>query len=170
MKTSPTQVPQERGPGWLSDLLARASVDDEDTAETEIEPVEAAQPEPETLPAVPTAPAAESRLQAIAFDVTRLIDDTALMEAWERFRQGERSVFTRRIYTLPGQQTYDEVRRRFRSDPEFRETVNRYTQEFERVLRETAPTDGDGSLTRGYLGSETGKVYTILAHAAGRLD
>jgi hypothetical protein len=150
------QATQERGPGWLSDLLARASVE-------EHEPL----PEPEIQE---PAPSHNVALQGLAFDVTRLIDDNALAQAWERFRQGERHVFTRRIYSLAGQQTFDEIRRRFRSDPEFHDTVNRYTQEFERLLREIAPEDQDGSVARGYLASETGKVYTILAHAAGRLE
>ncbi len=42
-------------------------------------------------------------------------------------------------------------------------------QEFERLLAKISQNDRDGSQWRAYLLSSTGKVYTILAHASGRL-
>jgi hypothetical protein len=42
-------------------------------------------------------------------------------------------------------------------------------QEFERLLAKVSQSDRDGSQWRAYLLSNTGKVYTILAHASGRL-
>ena len=53
---------------------------------------------------------------------------------------------------------------------DFRVTVDRYIQEFERLLADVGRDDRDDTLTRTYLTSETGKVYTMLAHAAGRLS
>ena len=40
--------------------------------------------------------------------------------------------------------------------------------EFERLLEEVARGDRGQVVARTYLTSETGKVYTMLAHAAGR--
>ena len=88
---------------------------------------------------------------------------------WDRWRRGEGSAVTRRLYTAQGQQTFDEIRRRYRADAQFRETVNRYTQEFERLLAKVGQNDRDGAQWRAYLLSNTGKVYTLLAHASGRL-
>ena len=42
--------------------------------------------------------------------------------------------------------------------------------EFERLLAEVARDDRDSTLTKTYLTSETGKVYTMLAHASGRFE
>ena len=161
------RVQAERGPGWLSDLLARASTDD----------VAPPPPLPRAAPAVAAPPPAEQasasnvdQLDRISLDIARMIDHDAAVELWERYREGERNVFSRRLYTAHGQQTFDEIRRRHRADPEFRDTVDRYTHEFERLLNEIGPDDPDGALARGYLTSETGKVYTMLAHAAGRFD
>ena len=56
-----------------------------------------------------------------------------------------------------------------RADPQFRETTTRYMQEFERLLTKIGQNDRDGSQWRAYLLSNTGKVYTILAHASGKL-
>ncbi len=69
-----------------------------------------------------------------------------------------------------GQQTFEEIRRRYRRDQEFKQTVDRYVEEFERLLGEVSRDDRDSKLRTSYLTSETGKVYTMLAHAAGRFD
>jgi len=65
-----------------------------------------------------------------------MIDHNAAVELWDRYKRGERNVFTRRLYTLQGQQTFDEIRRKYRRDAEFKETVDRYIDEFERLLGE----------------------------------
>ena len=74
------------------------------------------------------------------------------------------------LYTPQGQQAFEEIRRRYRAESEFRDSVDRYTSEFERLLTEVSRDDRDGVLTRTYLTSETGKVYTMLAHAAGHFE
>ena len=48
--------------------------------------------------------------------------------------------------------------------------MDRYVEEFERLLSEVSRDDRDSMLTKTYLTSETGKVYTMLAHASGRFD
>jgi hypothetical protein len=137
--------------GWLSDLLNRASRDDR----------------PESPK--PTAHSIE-KLDSLSVDIARMIDHDAAVELWERYKRGERNVFTRRLYTLQGQQTFDEIRRKYRRDAEFKETVDRYIEEFERLLGEAAKDDRDSMVAKTYLTSETGKVYTMLAHASGRFE
>ena len=99
-----------------------------------------------------------------------MVDHAAVVDAWDRYYRNERRPFSRRIYKGQGQQTFEEIRRRYAADADFRETVDRYTQEFERVLTDVARDDRDGSLGRSYLISDQGKVYTMLAHAAGRIE
>ena len=141
---------QDKGAGWLSDLLARASREDGEVRER-------------------VRPAATS-LDAISLDIARMVNHEAIVDLWERYNRGENNLFSRRLYTPQGQQTFDEIRRRYRTEPEFRETIERYTGEFERLLTEVSREDRDGVLTRTYLTSETGKVYTMLAHAAGHFE
>jgi hypothetical protein len=144
--------------GWLSDLLNRASRDDEEG------------------PVRTPAPARGGRanglesLDSISVDIARMIDHDAAVDLWDRYRRGETNVFSRRLYTTQGQQTFEEIRRKYRRDEEFRQTVDRYVDEFERLLAEVARDDRDSTLTKTYLTSETGKVYTMLAHAAGRFE
>jgi DNA anti-recombination protein RmuC len=133
--------------GWLSNLLAAASRD-----------------EPEA-----PAPKGAETLEALTLEIAGLIDNAAAMEMWERWRRGDTAAVSRRLYTEAGQQAFDEIRRRYRADPQFRDTATRYVQEFERLLAKVGQSDRDGSQWRAYLLSNTGKVYTILAHASGRL-
>jgi len=86
------------------------------------------------------------------------------------YQRGERDVFTRRLYTLKGQQTFDEIKRKYDHEPEFRAAVDRYINDFEKLLADVSRNDRDKSLTQSYLTSDTGKVYTMLAHAAGRFS
>ncbi len=102
-------------------------------------------------------------------DIARLMDDAASVDLWERYQRGERNVFTARLYTSQGQQTFDEIRRKYSLEPEFRSAVDRYMDDFERLLGDVARNDRDNIMTQTYLTSDTGKVYTMLAHAAGRL-
>jgi hypothetical protein len=128
----------------MSDLLARASKDE-------------------------PAPRSADPLENLSAEIARVVDETALITAWDRYRNGDASAFGRRLYSAQGGKTFDEVRRRYAAEGDFRGTVDRYLQEFERLLTEIDREDHDGSTTRSYLTSDSGKVYTLLAHAAGRL-
>ena len=88
---------------------------------------------------------------------------------WERWRQGDTSAVSRRLYTAAGQQAFEDIRRRFRNEPPFRDSVNRYVTEFERLLAKIGQNDRDGAQSRAALLSDSGKVYMMLAHASGRL-
>ena len=154
-------VPSRRAPapdgrgGWLTDLLGRASRDEPGAAGT--------------ATAVRRASAMES-LDSLSVDIARMIDHDAAAELWERYKRGERNVFTRRLYTLQGQKTFEEIRKRYRADREFKSTVDRYIGEFERLLNEVSQDERGQATARSYLTSDTGKVYTMLAHAAGRFE
>ncbi|HUZ66602.1 MAG TPA: hypothetical protein VMU56_02955, partial [Beijerinckiaceae bacterium] len=154
-----------RGPGWLTDLLARASRDE---SESPAPPSEPAKPAPQ--PHDQRVARGSRSLDALSRDIAGMLDEQAAVEVWDRYYQGERHAFSRKLYTLQGQETFDEIRRRYSADRDFREAVDRYAAEFERLVNEASREDRDGSLVRGYLVSESGKVYTMLAHASGRLD
>jgi hypothetical protein len=146
--------------GWLSDLLTRASRDDE---------APAASPQPARSEERTPRDAVDS-LDTLSVDIARMIDHEAAAELWERYRRGERGIFSRRLYTLQGQKAFDEIRNKYRTDPEFRQTVEHYIHEFERLLDDASRGDRGPAMVRNYLTSDTGKVYTMLAHAAGRFD
>jgi hypothetical protein len=155
---SPASTDQGRD-GWLSDLLNRA-----DTGGTNRDV-------PPRRPAQPAQPAAASGnpLESLSLDIGRLMDRNLAAEMWDRYQRGESKAFTKRLYTPAGQKAFDEVARKYRADRGFKQTVDRYITEFERLLDEVARDERGPQVLRGHLTSETGLVYTLLAHAAGRL-
>ncbi|MEM0908988.1 MAG: hypothetical protein AAGJ94_16610, partial [Pseudomonadota bacterium] len=99
----------------------------------------------------------------------KAIEDGVYRDIWARHHRGERQIFSRQLYTLDGQQTFEDVRRRYQRDREFRGDVDRYVDEFEELITDTSREDSSGRRTRDTLMSDDGKLYTLLAHASGRL-
>ena len=152
--------------GWVADLLRRAS-----SSEEEERVAARAEPAPEVAGPGKRSPAqVVESLNSLSIDIARAIDHEASVELWDRYKRGERNVFTRRLYTLQGQQTFDELRRKYERDGDFRQAVDNYIGDFERLLAQVSKEDADPTVARMYLTSDTGKVYTMLAHAAGRLS
>jgi hypothetical protein len=160
------------GRGWLTDLLNRASRDeDEPTRDFARERQGQTRPEPQSrAPEERSARHSIESLDSLSVDIARMIDHEAAIDLWDRYNRGERNVFTRRLYTLQGQQAFEELRKKYRTDRDFKQTVDRYLGEFERLLDDVSGDDRGQMVARTYLTSDTGKVYTMLAHAAGRLD
>jgi hypothetical protein len=182
---------------WLSDLLSRASQDEparrgsapprdpDGGAPRSIESLDSlAVPrapdggtpdsiEPLDSLAVPLdlddgTPDGIDSLDSLAADIASMIDHDAAADLWDRYERGERNVFTRKLHAMQGQKAFEDIRRKYREDRDFMRTVERYIGEFERLLEEVS-RDGRGQVVaRSYLTSEIGKIYTMLAHAAGR--
>jgi hypothetical protein len=149
---SPASSDQGRD-GWLSDLLSRTDAGGERDA-----------------PRRPTPQGGGSNpLESLSLDIGRLMDRNLAAEMWDRYQRGESKAFTKRLYTPAGQKAFDEVARKYRADRAFKQTVDRYITEFERLLDEVAREERGPAALRSHLTSETGLVYTLLAHAAGRL-
>jgi hypothetical protein len=144
--------------GWLRDVLRNAN-----------SPAGAAPAAPAPAAPAPVAPTAQQNLTSLTNDIARAIDPAALADAWTRYQMGEQNVFSRRIYTLTGQATFDQVKRRVVTDAEFGRNAQSYMTEFEQLLQRTAQGPDPVTETRAYLTSDRGKVYTMLAHASGRL-
>ena len=153
---SPVSADQGRD-GWLSDLLSRA-----DTGGSQPQ-----QPPPRSR--APQQASGGNPLESLSLDIGRLMDRNLAAEMWDRYQRGESKAFTKRLYTPAGQKAFDEVARKYRADRGFKQTVDRYITEFERLLDEVARDERGPAMLRSHLTSETGLVYTLLAHAAGRL-
>jgi hypothetical protein len=145
---APPAPPQPPQGGWLSDLLDRATRDDGD-AETGNAP-----------------------LDGLSLEIARMVNREAVSDLWRRYQLGEKgpALFSPRLYTAQGRQTFGEISRRYMSEPAFHETIDQYIRSFEELVVETTRDDRDGSRTLDLLTGDSGKVYTMLAHATGRLS
>jgi hypothetical protein len=144
-QAAPARADDGKDGGWLRDVLRNANA-----------------PSPAAAPP-------QQNLTALTDEIARAIEPDALADAWQRYQAGEQNVFSRRIYTLTGQSTYDQVRKRLTSDNEFARNAGAYMSEFEQLLKRAAGGADPLGETRQYLLSDRGRVYTMLAHASGRL-
>ena len=118
---------------WVRDLLSGAARAEDEETDVAVE--------------APRAPARDaSPLGSLSVDIARAVDHEAALDIWRRYRQGERGAFSRRLYTLKGQQTFEDIRRRYQSDATFRGAVDRYCEDFERLLTDISRSDRDGGL------------------------
>ena len=135
----------------MSDLLRRASSD-----------------EPTTT--VPRSRSGAETLGSLSSDIAHSIEHDVAVDLWQRYQRGESNLFHRNLYTDRGRQTFDEIAEKYISDDRFKASVDRYISDFERLIADVAKNDSGNVMTQTYLTSDTGKVYTMLAHAAGRFS
>lgn len=152
-----TSAPGQEESWSVGDLLARAS-----------QPDSGGHPPAPPRPA-PAAPQRQNGSDLRLNDIASAIDQHTASTVWQRFRRGERDVFSRQLYTHQGQATFDEITGRYQRDPAFRATVDRYISDFEQLLGDAERKGHNHETINNYLSSETGRVYLMLAHASGRL-
>jgi len=99
----------------------------------------------------------------------RALDQTTASAIWSRFRAGQRGVMVRSIYSVEGRSLFDDVQRRYGSDTGFRQSVDHYQHNFQRVLRECEQRDPSGRLAQSQVVSDAGRAFLFLAHASGQL-
>ena len=174
---APARTPPVRGEqgqtrgGWISELLARASRDDDDM----LMPATPAPSKSEQAPDSGTEPQAKPELQtlpslgSLSKEISGMVKEKKADAMWLAYTQGERNVFTPELYTDVGRERYEDFRRRYQRDAEFRETVEAYLEKFDELLEEIVPGDRRSSTYRSVMTSEEGRVFTMLAHASGRL-
>jgi hypothetical protein len=144
--------------GWLTGLLNRTDSDTDGNRPAARPPQQQAR-----------SGGGSNPLDSLTLDIARLMDRDLAAEMWDRYQRGERKAFTKRLYTPAGQKAFDDVSRKYRAERSFKQTVDRYIAEFERLLDDVARDERGPAALRSYLTSENGLVYTLLAHAAGRL-
>ena len=96
---------------------------------------------PRAARAAATPQPRDNPLASLSLDIGRLMDRNLAAEMWDRYQRGESKAFTKRLYTPAGQKAFDEVARKYRADRDFKQTVDRYIGEFERLLDEVARDD-----------------------------
>lgn len=153
--SSNTKTAQSRG--WVSDLLARASRDDLDRSSTAETKPQKAETQAETL-------------NSMSANIVQAIDRNAITQLWQHYRRGQRNIASNRLYTTEGQQTFEKIKHKYALDGEFRRAVGQYITDFERLLGDVTKNGGNNNTVREYLTSDTGKVYTMLAHVSGRIQ
>ncbi|EJF81230.1 Apolipoprotein A1/A4/E domain [Candidatus Bartonella washoeensis] len=147
---------------WVSSLLERASRE-----ETLYEKM----PDDTVFAPVQTKPRpVNESLNSLAAGIVRAINHNAIVELWDNYRRGQKNIVIERLYTLNGKAIFETVKKKYMSDVNFKNSVNQYITDFEKLLRDISRSSGSSKSVRKYLISDTGKVYTLLAHASDRIQ
>ncbi|WP_273720703.1 MULTISPECIES: hypothetical protein [unclassified Bartonella] len=147
---------------WVSNLLERASREetwyDEMHDDTVFAPLQ-----------TKTRSANES-LNSLAAGIVQAMNHNAVVELWDHYRRGQKNIVTERLYTSNGKKIFEMIKKKHMSDMGFKHSVNQYIMDFEKLLHDVSRSSGSSNAIRKYLISDTGKVYTMLAHASGRIQ
>ena len=104
-------------------------------------------------------------MHSAAIDVQKILSDEVDEKAWNHYLKGNRGVFTRRAVRLLGGTETKAILAQYESDPEFRNSVNRYVQDFEAMLRRVLAERDGGMIAVTLMSSDMGKLYAALAQA-----
>jgi methyl-accepting chemotaxis protein len=105
-------------------------------------------------------------LHSISIDIARSIDNTLPEDLWNRYRKGEKSIFTRRL--LKGKDA-EKIRVLYRDNGDFRRYVDQYRTAFDQLLEEAEHSEFSDLLAETYASSDLGKVYFMLSDALGAI-
>jgi hypothetical protein len=109
------------------------------------------------------------RLNAVARDLVEAIDGSFPRELERRFAAGERHVYTHRLYDSRSNPFTEILRSRYQSERQLRQRADAYMQLFETLLELMHAQPEGESLAEASLASESGRIYLMLAEAAGRI-
>jgi hypothetical protein len=107
-------------------------------------------------------------LNTLALDIHRLLDSDIPEDIWKAFRQGDRSVFARRLFRLKDSYTIPAIEQRYDRDDRFRDMVTRYMGKFEDLLRESNTADPESVLNATFITADVGKLYLVLSRSLDR--
>jgi len=150
--------------GWVSNLLARASKEDNARpAGASVNPITVGSPRNDTS-------ASANSLNSMSADIVQAIDRDGIAKLWQHYRRGQRNIAPDKLYTPEGYRIFEDIKHKYAYDGEFRRAVGQYISDFEHLLGDVTKNGGNNGTVRDYLTSDTGKVYTMLAHVSGRIQ
>jgi len=149
--------PQSRG--WVSDLLARASKEEAPRPGGALNGHREGQ-----------NGHAGSALNSMSADIVQAVDRDGIARLWQHYRRGRQNISPDSLYTPEGYRVFEDIKQKYAFDGEFRRAVGQYITDFEHLLGDVTRNGGNNNTVRDYLTSDTGKVYTMLAHVSGRIQ
>ena len=97
-----------------------------------------------------------------------MLHDDLPKELEASYRKGDAQAYTHDLFQSRGRKLMDLTRKAYRDDKQARTRIDGFIRLFERLLDTVATSDAGEELVDQCLGSETGKVYLMLAEAAGQ--
>ena len=104
-----------------------------------------------------------AHLQEYSVDMAHLFTPKAEENLWERYYNGDKTVFMRHIKSELSASKYKKLKELYQADPAFRESVDKYMEAFE-TMTQTLDKEDDRKLWMSIvIGSDVGRLYMVLA-------
>jgi hypothetical protein len=110
-----------------------------------------------------------SRLSSAGVDLVKAYEKHIPEDAWQRYLEGDKTVFARRILKSRDKYGVEEIRKRHQDDAEFRVHSTEYIAQFERLLEQAEAHDPEEMISATLLSSDVGKLYLLLSRALDRI-
>lgn len=110
-----------------------------------------------------------TKLYDAARDVLEQIEDETPADIETRFIKGERDVYVQALHERRSKRAVKQLGQRYESERSLRTRVDSYVRLFERLLDTVSGAPNGSQMVEACLGSDTGKVYMMLAEASGRI-
>jgi hypothetical protein len=107
-------------------------------------------------------------MNSASIDVQKILSDEVDEKAWSSYLKGNRGVFTRRAARLMIGSEGRAISAQYEGDPEFRASVDRYSSDFEAMLRRVLAERDGGMIAVTLMSSDMGKLYAALAPVVER--
>ena len=108
-------------------------------------------------------------LNSTAIDMNRLLDEQGSSKLWPRLTRGDKGIFVRGMFQDDARHAREVIKGKFEEDDNFRKYVQRYLDQFERLLNDANESDPENLLSFTFLSADIGKLYLLLAQSLGRL-
>ena len=109
------------------------------------------------------------KLYDSARDVVEQLEDELPGDLETRFMKGDRDVYISSLHDRRGKRFVKQLAEKYDSDRSLRTRMDSYVRLFERLLDTVSGAPNGSQMVEACLGSETGKVYMMLAEASGRI-
>ena len=104
-----------------------------------------------------------ARLQTYSVDMAHLFAPKAEETLWERYYNGDKTVFMRHIKSELKPAKYKKLTDLYETDAEFRDSVDKYMSAFEEMTQSLGKGDESKLLMSVVIGSDVGRLYMVLA-------
>ena len=110
-----------------------------------------------------------AKLNAAARDIVEALDGSLPRDLEKRYASSDKSVYTQRLYEGRSRKMTKTIESRYAEERLLRSRVQAYNRLFEKLLDTLSDAKGGDDVMEQVLASEQGRIYVMLAEAAGRL-
>jgi hypothetical protein len=109
------------------------------------------------------------KLHVSARDLVEAIEGSLPRDLEKRFSGSDKSVYTQRLYESRSRKLVKAIEGRYSDERLLRGRVQAYNRLFEKLLDTLSESKGGEAVMEQVLASEQGRIYVMLAEAAGRM-